>query len=318
MPLISVVTPCYNEEGNIREVYRRVKEIFAQLPAYTYEHIFIDNASTDRTVEILREMAGEDQNLKVIVNARNFGHTRSPYYAMLQAGGEAVISLVADLQDPPEMIPEFLKQWEAGYKIVVGVKKNSQESPLMFGVRNLYYNLIGRLSDTRQIKNFTGFGLYDQKIMEVFRSLDDPSPYFRGMITEIGYEVCELEYLQPRRSRGITKNNFYILFDLAMLGITNHSKIPLRLATLGGFSLAVLSLLVALGYLIYKLIYWKEFSLGMAPLVIGLFFFSAVQLFFTGVMGEYIGSIHTRVMKRPLVIEKERIPAGWSTRSVLR
>jgi len=289
------------------DVYFRIKEIFAQLPGYQYEHLFIDNSSSDKTVKILREISREDKNVKVIVNAKNFGQIRSPHHALLQCSGDAVISILSDLQDPPELILEFIKQWEAGYKIVVGVKKQSEESRFMFAVRNLYYNIISYLSDTEQIKSFTGFGLYDKRIIEILRTIDDPYPYFRGLITEIGYDICRIEYTQAKRKKGKTKNNFYTLFDMAMLGITNHSKVPLRLATMTGFSLAVLSLLVALGYFIYKLVYWKEFSLGMAPLVIGLFFFSSVQLFFIGIIGEYVGSIHTQVLKRPLVIEKERI-----------
>ena len=304
---ISIVTPCYNEEENIRDLYERVKKVMSSLEEYSYEHIFIDNASTDRTVDLLRQIAGQDRNVKVIVNARNFGHIRSPYYALLQAQGDAVISIVADLQDPPEMIREFIGKWEAGYKIVVGVKGKSEESPLFFAVRKFYYNVIGRLSEINLIKNFTGFGLYDRKVIEILRQIDDPYPYFRGLICDIGFERAEIPYVQPVRRRGFTKNNFYTLYDIAILGITNHSKVPLRLATMAGFALAFLSLLVALGYFIYKLIFWNSFTVGIAPLVIGLFFFGSVQLFFIGIIGEYIGSIHTQVLKRPLVVEKERI-----------
>jgi len=307
MKLISVVTPCYNEEANVGELYERVKEVFTHCPGYAYEHIFIDNASQDGTVEILRRIAVNDRNVKVIVNARNFGHIRSPYHALLQARGEAVISIVADLQDPPEMIPDFIRKWEAGYKIVIGVKEKSEESPLFFAVRKLYYNVIGRLSEIHLIKNFTGFGLYDRKVIEILRRIDDPYPYFRGLICDIGFERAEIPYVQPARRRGFTKNNFYTLYDIAMLGITNHSKVPLRLATMTGFAVAFFSLLVALGYFLYKLVFWDSFTVGIAPLVIGLFFFGSVQLFFIGIIGEYIGSIHTQVLKRPLVVEKERI-----------
>jgi glycosyltransferase involved in cell wall biosynthesis len=307
MKLISIVTGCYNEEENVAELYKQVKDVFQNLPGYSYEHIFIDNASKDRTVPILKEIAAKDKNVKIIVNTRNFGHIRSPFHGLLQASGDAVISIVADLQDPPSMIPALIKKWEEGCKIVIGVKKQSGESKLMYAVRKIFYNLIGTLSETEQIKNFTGFGLYDKRIIEILRSIDDPYPYFRGLITDIGYDIERLEYAQPARKKGKTKNNFYSLYDMAMLGITNYSKVPLRLATMLGFSIAVLSLLVALVYLIYKLIFWQSFQLGMAPLVIGIFFFSAVQLFFIGIIGEYIGSIHTQVLKRPLVIEKERI-----------
>lgn len=307
MKLISIVTPCYNEEDNVNEVYEKVKQVFERLSDYQYEHIFIDNASTDRTVELLKSLARKDDNVKIIVNARNFGHIRSPYHAMLDARGDAVISIVADLQDPPDMIADFIAKWEEGYKIVVGVKKESQESRLMFAIRKLYYNLIGKLSEIELIKNFTGFGLYDKKVIEILREIDDPYPYFRGLISYIGFDICRIEYTQPSRNRGITKNNFYSLYDMAMLGITNHSKVPLRIATMTGFALGTLSLVVALVYLILKLIFWNQFQAGSAPIVIGLFFFSSVQLFFIGIVGEYVGSIQTQVMKRPLVIEKERI-----------
>jgi glycosyltransferase involved in cell wall biosynthesis len=305
--LISIVSPCYNEEENVSELYERVKKVMSTLAEYEYEHIFIDNASKDRTVDILRQIAGRDTNVKVIVNARNFGHIRSPYYALLQARGDAVISIVADLQDPPELITTFVKKWEAGYRIVVGVKEKSEEAPLFFAVRKFYYNVIGRLSEINLIKNFTGFGLYDRKVVEILRQIDDPYPYFRGLICDIGFERAEIPYIQPIRRRGFTKNNFYTLYDIAILGITNHSKVPLRLATMSGFLLAFLSLLVACGYFIYKVIFWNSFTVGIAPLVIGLFFFGSVQLFFIGIIGEYIGSIHTQVLKRPLVVEKERI-----------
>ena len=291
-------------------MHRQVKAVFAGLPQYRYEHLFIDNASTDRTVEILRGIAASDPNVRVIVNARNFGHIRSPHHALLQTRGDAVISVVADLQDPPELIPQFLEKWEAGYKIAIGVKNASEESALFFAVRRLYYWLIGKLSDVPLVKNFTGFGLYDRKVIEILRSVDDPYPYFRGLICDIGFERAEIPYVQPVRKRGFTKNNFYTLYDMAMLGITNHSKVPLRLAIFTGFCLAGLSLLVAFGYLLYKLLYWNSFQLGLAPLVIGMFFFSSVQLIFLGIVGEYVGAIHTQVLKRPLVVEKERINFG--------
>ena len=307
MTLISIVTPCYNEEDNVEEVYRQVKAIFDDLPEYSYEHIFIDNASTDRTVAILKRLAGEDRNIKIIVNSRNFGHIRSPYHALLQSRGDAAIFLVADLQDPPGLIKLFLEKWREGFKIVLGVKTQSKETPAIFLVRKLYYELVSRLSEVELTKNNTGFGLYDRQIVEILRRIDDPYPYFRGLISDIGFESAKVEYIQPARARGITKNNFYTLYDIAMLGITNHSKVPLRLSAMLGFFMSGLSLLVALGYLIAKLLFWNFFSLGMAPIIIGIFFFSSVQLFFIGIIGEYIGSIHTQVLKRPLVIEKERI-----------
>jgi polyisoprenyl-phosphate glycosyltransferase len=305
--LVSIVTACFNEEDNIREVYEQVRRVMEKETNYTYEHLFIDNASSDRTVPILKEIAAQDRNVKIIVNARNFGHIRSPVHGLLQAGGAAVISVVADLQDPPEMIPQFLRKWEAGYKIVVGVKAGSEESKPMYAMRKFYYNLISRFAEVRLIKNFTGFGLYDQAVIQVLRQINDPYPYFRGLISDIGFEPAEIEYFQPVRKRGITKNNFYSLYDMAMLGLTNHSKVPLRLATMVGFGMAILSLVFGLAYLTYKLIFWERFSVGVAPLVIGLFFFGSVQLFFLGIVGEYVGAIHTQALKRPLVIERERI-----------
>jgi glycosyltransferase involved in cell wall biosynthesis len=307
LKLISVVTPCYNEEENIRDIYSQVQNVFEELGCYSYEHIFIDNASKDGTVSILKEFARKDKNVKIIVNARNFGHIRSPYHAILQASGDAVISISADLQDPPSMIKDFIKKWEEGFKIVVGVKNKSEENPIMFAIRKLYYNLIEKFADTKQIKNFTGFGLYDREFVDILRKLDEPYPYFRGLITEMGFEKAEIEFVQPKRKKGKTKNNFYTLYDMAMLGFVNHSKVPLRMATFAGFSVAILSLLVALSYFIYKLIFWERFQLGAAPMVIGIFFFAAVQLFFIGIIGEYIGAIYTQVKNRPLVIEKERI-----------
>ena len=307
---ISVLTPCYNEKDNVGPLAKAVAKVFEKLPQYTYEHIFIDNDSTDATVEALRLIALQDANVKVILNARNFGHIRSPFYGMLQCKGDAVISLVSDFQDPPELIENFLNKWEEGYKIVIGVKNKSKENPLMFAVRKFFYNLLSKASEGNgesPVKNFTGFGLYDQQFISVLRTLDDPYPYFRGLITELGFNRYEIPYTQPQRASGETKNNFFTLYDMAMLGFTNHSKLPLRLSAFIGFFSAVISFLVALGYFVYKLIFWDNFQVGMAPLVIGVFFFSSVQLFFIGIIGEYIGAIHTQIRKRPLVIEKERI-----------
>lgn len=307
MKLISIVTPCYNEEENVRDLHAQIVKVMADLPEYSFEHIFIDNASTDGTVPILRQLAAEDKRVKVILNARNFGHIRSPYYGLLQAAGDAVISMASDLQEPPVLIKDFIQKWEEGYKIVMGVKSRSEETWLFFALRTLYYRILGRLSDVRLVENFTGFGLYDQQVIAILRKIDDPYPYFRGLIADIGFPAARVEFVQPTRKRGITKNNFYTLLDMAMLGLTNYTKIPLRLATIFGFMAAFLSFIVGLFYLVYKLIDWKNFSLGLAPVVVGLFFFGAIQLFFLGVVGEYIGAIYTQVLHRPLVIEKERI-----------
>jgi len=308
MKLISVVTGSFNEEENVTELYERVCRTFAErLPAYAFELIFIDNASTDATVEVLKRLAGQDRRVKVIVNNRNFGHIRSGYHAFLQAGGDAVIVMASDLQDPPEMIPDFVKKWEEGYKIVLAQKTESHESPLFFVVRKTYYNIINRLSEIELVKNATGFGLYDRRVVEDIRQVADPYPYFRGLICDLGYQRALLPFTQPARTRGFSKNNFYTLWDMAMLGLTNHSKVPLRLAIFAGCGVGAVSFLVALVYLIYKLLFWSNFQVGTAPLVIGMFFIGAVQLVFIGLLGGYIGAIHTQVLRRPPVIERERI-----------
>jgi len=307
MPKISIVTPCYNEEGNVRALYTQVREVFSVLPVYTYEHIFIDNASTDRTVSCLKEIAAKDQNVKVIVNRRNFGQVRSPYHAILQAKGDAIITMCADLQDPPALIPIFLEWWEKGFKVVMGVKARSEEPRIVYALRTAYYRFLNRLSETDLVENYTGFGLYDREVIEILRNLNEPYPYFRGLIAELGFEHALVEYSQPLRKIGITKNTFYTLFDLAMLGLTNHSRVPLRLATMLGFISSALSILVAIVYLIYKLLFWNSFALGLAPLVVGIFLFASVQMFFLGLVGEYVGAIYTQVLRRPLVIEKERV-----------
>ena len=303
--MISIVTPCYNEEENIEELYRRVVAVMADQP-YDYELICIDNCSTDGTVKIIKEIASQDKRLKLIVNVRNFGHIRSPYHGILQSTGDACVLIASDLQDPPEMIAEFIQKWEQGFKTVLAVKPESKESPIIFGLRKAYYRLITKISEVRLIKNATGAGLFDRMVVDILRDIQDPYPYFRGLVCEIGFPIATVPFTQPRRQRGITKNNFYALYDIAMLGITNHSKIPLRLMAMGGFLLAFFSLLVALFFLVYKLLYWDSFQLGTAPILIGIFFFGAIQAFFIGVLGEYISSIHTQVRKMPLVVELER------------
>jgi glycosyltransferase involved in cell wall biosynthesis len=307
MKKISIVLPCYNEEDNIKPLYERLQAITQTLKAYAFEFVFIDNCSQDQTAVLLKALAHENPQVKVILNARNFGHIRSPYYAMMQAEGDAVILMATDLQDPPEMIIEFIKKWEEGFKVVAAIKPVSQESRIMFKIRKLYYSLVARISEAKLIHNFTGFGLYDQRVIAMLRTLEDPYPYLRGLVSELGFKVAEVPFNQPRRLRGITKNNFYTLYDIAMLGITSHSKVPLRLATICGFFLSGVSMLIAVIYLILKLIFWKQFALGIAPVLIGVFFFFSVQLFFIGLLGEYIMAIHTQVMKRPLVVEEERL-----------
>jgi glycosyltransferase involved in cell wall biosynthesis len=304
---ISVLTPCYNEADNVEALYERVRAVFDGLGVYAYEHVFIDNASTDETACILRRLAAKDHRVKVIVNTRNFGHVRSPYYAMLQCSGDAVIGMAADLQDPPELIPAFLEKWREGYKVVLGVKASAEESPLMFAIRRIGYRVIDRLSEVEQVRNCTGFGLYDKAFISVLRRLPDPYPYFRGIVAELGFRYATIPYTQPKRAAGVTKNNLYRLYDLGMQGIVNHSKVPLRLATMIGFVASVVSFTAAVGYFIAKMLFWYRLPIGFAPVIIGLFCVASVQLFFLGVLGEYIGSIYTQVRNRPLVVEQERI-----------
>src|SRR5271167_1622221 len=315
---LTILTPCYNEEANVRELYLRVRAAIAAAGNYQYEHILIDNASTDNTLNELKAIAAHDRNVKVIRNTRNFGHIRSPMHALYQASGDAVIGIVADLQDPPEMIIEMIHKWEEGYPVVICVKAASDESGLMFWIRKQYYRLVNRLSGVETYENYTGFGLYDRAVVDVIKKFDDPYPYFRGMIAEAGFRHFDIPYHQPARKHGITKNNFYSLYDMAMLGITNLSKVPLRLVTFSGFAGALVSVLVSLAYFIYKLVFWNNFSVGIAPLVIGVFFFMSVQMLFMGIIGEYIGTIHTLVQNRPLVVEQERINFEYGPGEPLR
>lgn len=304
---ITVVSGCYNEVDNLRELVDRVIAVAAKFPNYDWEYILIDNCSTDGSRDLIRELVKSNPRLRAIFNTRNFGHIRSPYYGMLQAKGDALIYLASDLQDPPEIIKEFIPRWEQGYKIVAAIKNQSEEAALFFLARKTYYSAIDRLANIHLLKNFTGFGLYDQEVVQKLREMDDPYPYHRGMIAELGYPVAEVSFVQPTRKRGFTKNNFYTLYDIAMLGFTSHTKVPLRLATMAGFACALLSFATGLAYLVYKLLFWKEFSIGIAPVVVGLFFLGSVQLLFIGILGEYIGAIHTKVTKRPLVVESERL-----------
>jgi glycosyltransferase involved in cell wall biosynthesis len=304
--LISIVTPCYNEEDNIEELCDRIASVMAELP-YEYEHICIDNHSSDATVKKIKQMAKNDKRLKLIVNARNFGHIRSPYYGILQSHGDACVLIASDLQDPPEMITDFIQKWEDGYKTVLAVKPESEEPTIIFTLRKYYYKLISKISEVPLVNNATGAGLFDRKVVEILKTIQDPYPYFRGLLCEIGFPIATVPFKQSRRLRGVTKNNFYTLYDIALLGITNHSKIPLRLMAMGGFLLAFISLMVAIFFLVAKLLYWDSFQLGTAPILIGIFFFGAIQAFFIGVLGEYVGSIHTQVRKMPLVVEIERV-----------
>mgnify|MGYP001515587752 FL=1 len=308
MKKISVLIPCYNEAENVGPISRAVTEILEkELPRYDYELVFIDNDSTDGTRDIIRGLCADNPRIKAILNARNFGQFNSPYYGMLQVTGDCVIEMVADFQDPVEMIPKYIHEWEKGYKIVIGIKTSSKENRLMYWLRSCYYKTIKKLSDVEQIEHFTGSGLYDREFIEVLRSLDDPTPFLRGIVAELGYRRKEIPYEQPRRRAGKTHNNFYRLYDAAMLSVTSYTKAGLRLATIFGSICAVVSMLIAMVYLVMKLIWWDRFPAGMAPMLIGMLFLGSVQLFFIGFLGEYIMSINQRVMKRPLVIEEERI-----------
>lgn len=282
MKIVSIVLPCYNEKGNIPLLYTELSKVSNTLPQYQFELIFIDNHSQDKTVNLIKELIQIDKRIKLIVNARNFGHIRSPCYGMKQATEDTVILMATDLQDPPNMIPEFIKKWEEGFKVVATIKPVSREAKLMFWIRRLYYRFVNRISDTQLIHNFTGFGLYDKKIIDILKGIDDPYPYFRGLISKLGFKVAEVPFEQLHRLREVTKNNFYTLYDIAMLRITSHSKVPLHLATICGFGLSLLSFGLSTIFLILKLIFWNSFSMGIAPTLIGLFFFSSIQLFFIG------------------------------------
>ena len=307
MPLVSIVAPCFQEAGNIREFTARVQHIMDGQSQVAYELVFIDNFSTDGTRDILRELAAKDTRIKVILNARNFGHVRSGYHALLASRGDCAIVLATDLQDPPELIPQFLSAWTHGARIVLGVKTSSEEASVLYALRSGYYRLLGRIADVQVVPHATGFGLYDQQVIEALRQIDDPYPYFRGLLAEIGYPPTLISFHQPIRTGGRTSQSFWTLYDLALTGIVSHSKIPLRLAVLAGVACALLSLFTGLAYLAYKLLYWDEFSLGIAPIVIGVFFLSAVQLAFIGVLGEYLGAVWTHVRHHPHVFEEERL-----------
>jgi len=308
MKKISIITGCFNEEQNLPVLYAQLMEVLEEVKdRFTYEIIIADNASMDRSPQILRELAAKDKNFKVIFNARNFGPDRSGYNATMQATGDAVVTMASDLQNPPAMIKDFIEKWEQGYKVVMAVKTGSKESFFIYLMRTLYYKLLAGLSDVSLVSHFTGFGLYDRKVIDILRDLQDPYPYFRGLIADIGFEPAIIEFTQPARKFGKSKSNLLYLYEEAMLGITSYTKLPLRLATIIGFSTAGLSFLIGVFYLVYKLLFWSSFSVGTAPITIGLFFFASVQLIFLGIIGEYIAMIYVHVLGRPLVYEKERI-----------
>ena len=308
MKKISVLIPCYNEEENVVPISEAViKTLQKDLPEYDYELVFIDNDSQDHTRSLIRQLCDENPKIKAIFNARNFGQFNSPYYGMLQITGDCVIEMVADFQDPVELIPQYVHEWEKGYKIVIGIKTSSKENRLMYWLRGCYYKMMKKLSDVEQIEQFTGSGLYDRDFIEVLRNLDDPTPFLRGIVAELGFKIKQIPYEQPKRRACETKNHFYQLYDAAMLSITSYTKAGLRLATIFGSICSLISMVVAVVYLVMKLMYWDRFPAGMAPVLIGMCFLGSVQIFFIGLMGEYILSINARVMKRPLVIEEERL-----------
>lgn len=308
MKKISILIPTYNEIENVEILTQTLVNLFQnKLSQYDYEIIFIDNYSKDGTRAKIRGLCKVNSRIKAIFNARNFGQANSPYYGFLQTTGDCVIGLCADFQDPPELIPEFVHKWEEGYKIVIGIKNKSKEKKMMYFLRSCYYKMLSKIANIEHIEQFTGFGLYDKTFIDVLRELKDPMPYFRGMVAELGFERAEINYTQPKREKGKSKNNFFTLFDFGMLGITSYSKAVLRLATIGGFVISGMSMVIGIIYLILKLIYWERFLAGMAPILIGMFFFGAIQLFFIGFLGEYIMNINIRVMNRPLVVEECRI-----------
>ncbi len=308
MKQISIIVPCFNEEGNILNMSKSLVDICESFHnKYDYEIIFIDNDSKDNTRQILREICKNNKKIKAIFNAKNFGQFNSPYYAMLQATGDAVISIACDFQEPVELIKDFLREWDLGYKIVIGVKSNSYEGFLLKTVKKLYYAMIKKFSTVEQIKMFTGFGLYDRDFIEILRKLDDPTPFLRGIVAELGFKRKEIQFEQGIRVAGKSSNNFLSFYDAAMLSFTSYTKLGLRLATFIGFVALVFSFIVSIIYLIMKLIWWDRFYAGMIPILIGMLFLGSVQIFFIGIIGEYVLSINQRVMKRPLVIEEERI-----------
>lgn len=308
MKKISIMIPCYNEEENVVPMSEAVTELFEkELPQYDYEILFIDNASTDNTRPLLREICRKNKKVKAIFNAKNFGQFNSPFHGMLQTTGDCTITMVCDFQDPLDLIPKYLKEWEDGYKIVIGIKSKSKENPLIYHLRSLYYKFVKKFSDVEQIEHFTGSGLYDKDFIEVLRNLHDPTPFLRGIVAELGFKIKRIEYEQPKRRAGKTHNNFWTLYDAAMLSITSYTKIGLRIATFIGIIVAFISLGIGIVYLIMKLIWWDRFSAGMAPMLIGMFFLGSLQLFFIGLIGEYIMNMNKRLMNRPLVVEEERI-----------
>lgn len=307
MKKISIFTPCYNEEKNVFALCMAVKKVMSNMTQYEYEHVLSDNASTDQTWEILKELASTDKRIKIIENERNFGPGRSGTHGFFQTNGDVSICIACDFQDPPELIPQFLSKWESGYKVVWGKKTSSEESKIMFAVRSLFYKIISGFSDVKQYEQVTGFGLYDKRVVDLMRKSNDPNPNFRNLIAEYGYDVGLVEYAQPKRKAGKSSYNFFRYFETALSSLVNTSTVPLKLAVFSGFIISFVSFLLAIVYLILKLVYWDNFNMGIAPIIISIFFLGGVQLSFLGVLGEYIGEILARIKHTPLVVERCRI-----------
>lgn len=303
---ISIVTPTFNEEENIEKLYNLVSEEMKKFE-YDYEHIVIDNASEDNTLQILKKLAVEDKNLKIIVNKKNFGHIRSPMHGMFQANGDAIILMMSDLQDPIDLLSKYINEWEKGFEVVMSQKKTSDETLFKHHFKSFFYSILSKISDSQLLTNTTGSGLYSKKVIDILKKIDDPYPYFRGLISEITKNIKLIQYHQPKRLFGVTKNSFYTLYDIGILGIVKHSKVPLRIITFVGFILSFLSIVVAVIFFIKKLNNWASFDLGIAPIIIGLFTLCSVQILILGLIGEYVMYILIHIRKLPLVIEKERI-----------
>jgi len=315
MKKISFVSPTFNEVQNVDELYQRVTAIWELYPQYQYEYVVIDNASTDGTIEKLKSIAKKDTRVKIIVNIRNFGHIRSPYWGLLQASGDAVVYLASDLQDPPELIPQFIKEWEKGFKVILAIKPVSEGNRAIHFFRKSYYRLLNKISDVELINDTTGFGLYDKRVMDEVRQIRDPYPYLRGLICELGFPIKQITFNQPRRLRGVSKNNFYTLFDIAMLGIVSHSLVPIRFASFLGILIGGISLFFGFLFLVAKLIWWDSFPIGIAPILISALSLFGLLFIFIGILGEYIGSIQSYLQNRPIVVEQERINFEISSES---
>lgn len=310
MKKISIMIPCYNEVENVELISEAVINVLDEsLSQYDYELLFIDNCSTDGTREVLEKICAKNKKIKAILNVTNFGQFNSPFYGMCQTTGDCTISMCCDFQDPVELIPRFVEEWEKGHKIVSGIKTSSKESGLLYFLRTCYYKVIKNMSTVKMIEHFTGFGLYDKTFIALLKELDDPIPFLRGIVAEYGagFNMIEVEYEQARRRAGKTHNNFYSLYDAAMLSFTSYTKVGLRLATLLGFVIGILSFIVAVVYFVLKLLYWDRFAAGYVPMTIGIFLLGSIQLFFIGFLGEYILNINTRVINRPVVVEEKRI-----------